>query len=82
MSTGNSSIKVNHQEIEQRNDYFEFILHGLITNLVALVGLLGNILCIAVLRRPSMRHNSTNVILATLATFDVFVIITSVLMFR
>ena len=67
---------------EQRNDYFEFILHGIITNLVALVRLIGNIVCIGVLRRPSMRHNSTNVILATLASFDVFVIITSVLMFR
>lgn len=61
-------------------DLFEFILHGIMTNLVAIVGLLGNCVCIAVLRRPQMRHNSTNVILATLATFDAILIVTSVLM--
>ena len=68
-------------EEEQRN-FFEFVLHGIITNAVAVIGLFGNIICIAVLRRPAMRHNSTNVILAALATFDVVLIITSVLMLR
>ena len=60
--------------------YFEFILHGVITNTVAFVGLLGNLVCILVLRRPQMRHSSTNVILAALATFDAVLIVTSVLM--
>ena len=62
------------------DEYFDFILHGLITNAVAFVGLVGNLVCIGVLRRPQMRHNSTNLILATLATFDAVLIVTSVLM--
>ena len=66
--------------IPQDYAYFEFILHGVITNTVAFVGLLGNLVCILVLRRPQMRHSSTNVILATLATFDAVLIVTSVLM--
>ena len=67
---------------EDDDHFFEFVLHGIITNTVALIGLVGNVICIAVLRRPAMRHNSTNVILAALATFDVVLIMTSVLMLR
>lgn len=76
-----NNSSTSQSELEN-NEYalFEFILHGIITNMVALVGLLGNCVCIAVLRRPQMRHNSTNVILATLATFDAILIVTSVLM--
>ena len=38
------------------------------------------LVCIVVLRRPQMRHNSTNVFLLALATFDAVLIVTSVLM--
>jgi hypothetical protein len=67
---------------EEQYVYFEFILHGIITNVVGVVGLIGNLVCIGVLRRPQMRRNSTNVILAALATFDAILIITSMLMLR
>ena len=56
--------------------YFEFILHGIITNVVGIIGLIGNLMCIAVLRRPQMKRNSTNVILVALSTFDAVVIVT------
>ena len=59
---------------------FAFILHGIITNTVGLIGLIGNIICIKVLRRPQMKGNSTNVILSALAAFDAFLIVTSILM--
>ena len=60
---------------------FEFVLHGVFLNLIGVVGLIGNGLCIAVLTRPQMR-NSTNLILTALATFDSVVIATSMLMLR
>ena len=56
--------------------YFEFILLGIITNVVGIIGLIGNLMCIAVLRRPQMKRNSTNVILVALSTFDAVVIVT------
>jgi len=59
---------------------FAFILHGIITNTVGFIGLIGNIICIMVLRRPQMKGNSTNVILSALAAFDAFLIVTSMLM--
>ena len=60
---------------------FEFVLHGVFLNLIGLVGLVGNGLCIAILSRKQMR-NSTNLILCALASFDTVVIITSMLMLR
>ncbi len=60
---------------------FEFVLHGVFLNLIGVVGLVGNGLCIAVLTRPQMR-SSTNLILTALATFDSVVIATSMLMLR
>ena len=62
------------------DNFVEFILHGVITNAVSFVGFIGNLVCIVVLRRPQMRHNSTNVFLLALATFDAVLIVTSVLM--
>ena len=67
---------------EQYCTYFEFIIIGVISNVVGLIGLIGNLVCIAVLRRPQMRRNSTNVILVALATFDAILIVTSMLMLR
>ena len=60
--------------------FFTFILHGIITNTVGFIGLIGNIICILVLGRPQMRGNSTNVILTALSAFDAFLIVTSMLM--
>ncbi len=81
----NHSIEVDDEEAiarERQYIFFEFILHGIITNVVGVIGLVGNLVCVAVLRRPQMRRNSTNVILAALATFDAIVIVTSMLMLR
>jgi len=55
--------------------------HGIILNVIGVVGLAGNAIVLAILSRPRMR-NSTNLILCALATFDVVVIITSMLMLR
>ena len=67
--------------MDENDAIFAFILHGIITNTVGLIGLIGNIICIMVLRRPQMRGNCTNVILTALAAFDAFLLITSILMF-
>lgn len=79
-SSSSMSDSTDSSSDEEAFIFFEFVLHGIITNLVGVVGLVGNIVCIAVLRRPQMRRNSTNVILAALATFDALLIITSMLM--
>jgi len=60
---------------------FEFILHGVFLNLIGIVGFVGNGLCIAILSRPQMR-SSLNLILCALASFDIVVIATSMLMLR
>ncbi len=57
-------------------NYFQ---HGIFGNLVGVVGLVGNALCVFVLTRPQMR-GSTNLILTALASFDMGVILTSMLM--
>ena len=82
MTNDTSSSSTHVAEHEDRTFLFEFILHGVITNVVGIIGLIGNLVCIAVLRRPQMRRNSTNVILVALATFDAIVIVTSMLMLR
>ena len=83
LAVGTTFVKMSSGSAEEdHRTFFEFVLHGIITNSVAAIGFFGNIICIAVLRRPAMRHNSTNVILAALATFDVVLIMTSVLMLR
>ena len=45
---------------------FEFVLHGVFLNIIGIVGLVGNGLCIAVLTRPQMRGSPTNLILCAL----------------
>ena len=76
-ATTNNGTPNNQQFI-----LFNFILHGVFTNVIGLVGLLGNILCVVILRRIQRRQKcSTNVILAALASFDGLVVITSILMF-
>ena len=60
---------------------FEFILHGIILNIIGIIGLIGNGICIAILSRPQMK-SSTNLILCALASFDAVLIVTSMLMLR
>ena len=86
MSTSYSNSFHNNGKLGAYNEndpefiFFTFILHGIITNTVGFIGLIGNIICILVLRRPQMRGNSTNVILSALSAFDAFLIVTSMLM--
>ena len=48
---------------------------------IGLVGLAGNVVCIAILSRPQMR-SSINLILCALSCFDIVVISTSMMMLR
>lgn len=59
---------------------FEFYMNGIVLNLVAIVGLLGNILSMIILSRPHMR-SSINYLLIGLARSDTILIITSMLLF-
>eukprot|EP00094_Tigriopus_californicus_P010708 TCALIF_10327-PA protein Name:"Similar to FR FMRFamide receptor (Drosophila melanogaster)" AED:0.29 eAED:0.30 QI:13/0/0/1/1/0.5/2/0/145 len=83
MSAKNSSVSSleayysgedNHVKV-----FFEFVLHGIVLNLIGVIGLVGNIICIAILSRPHMK-SSTNLILCALASFDVMVILCSMFM--
>lgn len=77
--SGNSSSLDEYYRGRDGAILFEFVLHGVFLNIVGVVGLVGNLLCVAVLTRPQMR-SSTNMILCALATFDLVVIATSMLM--
>lgn len=79
-SQNNISNTIGNNEEDPRFILFSFILHGIITNTVGFIGLVGNIICIIVLRRPQMRGNSTNIILSALSAFDACLIVTSMLM--
>ena len=79
---GTSSLEANYVGADNAwMVLFEFVLHGIFLDLIGLIGLFGNLICIAILSRPQMK-SSINLILCALASFDVAVIITSVLMLR
>ena len=72
----------NGGEISQRNEYsifFDFVVPGILLNVIGLLGLIGNTLSIIVLSRPQMRQ-SINCILIGLASFDSILLVTSILM--
>ena len=72
----------NSGDILQRNEYsifFDFVVPGILLNVIGLLGLIGNTLSIIVLSRPQMRQ-SINCILIGLASFDSILIVTSILM--
>ena len=58
---------------------FEFVVPGILLNIIGLLGLIVNTLSIIVLSRPQMRQ-SINCILIGLASFDIILVITSILM--
>ena len=60
--------------------FFEFVVPGILLNIIGLLGLIGNTLSIIVLSRPQMRQ-SINCILIGLASFDIILVVTSILMF-
>uniref|UniRef100_A0A182SM78 G-protein coupled receptors family 1 profile domain-containing protein n=1 Tax=Anopheles maculatus TaxID=74869 RepID=A0A182SM78_9DIPT len=59
---------------------FEFWISGVVMNVVALIGILGNIFSMVILSRPQMR-SSINYLLIGLARCDTVLILTSVLIF-
>merc|ERR1712015_39581 len=59
--------------------FFDFVVPGILLNIIGLLGLIGNTLSIIVLSRPQMRQ-SINCILIGLASFDSILIVTSILM--
>ncbi|EAA01756.2 AGAP001862-PA [Anopheles gambiae str. PEST] len=59
---------------------FEFWISGVVMNIVALIGILGNIFSMVILSRPQMR-SSINYLLIGLARCDTVLILTSVLIF-
>jgi hypothetical protein len=55
--------------------YFEFLVPGVMLNIVGILGLIGNLISIFILSRPQMK-GSTNCILIGLATYDSILILT------
>jgi hypothetical protein len=83
-SAGNEASLESYYRDGEDNNYkvlFEFVLHGIFLNLIGVIGLVGNGICIAILSRPQMK-GSTNLILCALSCFDIVVITTSMMMFR
>lgn len=67
-------------ELSSETTLFEFLVSGVVMNLVAFLGILGNILSMVILSRPQMR-SSINYLLIGLARCDTIVILTSMLLF-
>lgn len=59
---------------------FEFIIPGVLLNIVGFLGLLGNILSIIVLSRPQMK-SSIHCLLLGLASYDSVLIVTRYILF-
>ena len=59
---------------------FDFLLPGVLLTFVGVLGLVGNVISMVVLGRPQMK-SSINFILIGLASCDIFLILTSILMF-
>ena len=85
-NTSSQTIQENQSnnggENLQRNEYsifFDFVVPGILLNVIGLLGLIGNTLSIIVLSRPQMRQ-SINCILIGLASFDSILLVTSILM--
>ena len=86
LNASSTSVQENQDdnggEIMQRNEYsifFDFVVPGILLNVIGLLGLIGNALSIIVLSRPQMRQ-SINCILIGLASFDSILLLTSILM--
>ena len=81
LSINGSGINEDKEAIPLRDYsmFFDFVVPGILLNIIGLLGLIGNTLSIIVLSRPQMRQ-SINCILIGLASFDSILIVTSILM--
>lgn len=59
---------------------FELVVHGFLVLFVGTIGIIGNIFCLLVLCRPSMR-NSINCLFIGLAAIDILLILSAFVMF-
>lgn len=80
IETGNDTFKNETYEIDQDAILFAFYTNGILLNIVAFLGIFGNIISMIILSRPQMR-SSINYLLIGLARCDTVLIITSVLLF-
>ena len=83
LDSNNHTAVENSTELPEFWDFetrFEFVFHGLLISCLGIFGLMGNLASIVILSRPQMR-NSINTILIALVTFDILLILTSILMF-
>ncbi len=80
-TVGENSLESYYEGDNDSKVLFEFVLHGIFTSLICVVGFVGNVISIAILSRPQMK-SSTNLILCALSLFDCVVIATSMMMFR
>ena len=78
-STINAEQQDNTFMPHQYSLFFDFVVPGILLNIIGLLGLIGNTLSIIVLSRPQMRQ-SINLLLVGLASFDSILIVTSILM--
>ena len=63
------SAEILEESYDGQDEMFEYITEGVLLTIVSILGLIGNILSIYVLLRPSDREAFSN-ILASLASFD------------
>jgi len=77
---GNHSVGSGGAGWEEYQPLWEFWVPGVLLPTIGLLGLLGNAISIFILSRPQMR-SSINCLLIGLASFDIVLILTSILMF-
>ena len=73
---------VQQQQQQQQQQHlatFDFWINGVFTNIVVILGLIGNLLTIVVLTRQAM-HSSTNIYLCALAVWDSVVLVCTALL--
>jgi hypothetical protein len=65
---------------QQSSFYFELVVHGFLMTSVGCVGLVNNVLCMLVLRQPTM-HKNVDCLLVGLASTDLLLVLAALLMF-
>ncbi|XP_015591017.1 FMRFamide receptor [Cephus cinctus] len=78
--TDNGTVIYECKSPLEKSALFEFIVNGILLNLIGLFGLFGNFISMIILSRPQMK-SSINYLLIGLARCDTILIITSILCF-
>ncbi|RZF41707.1 hypothetical protein LSTR_LSTR012737 [Laodelphax striatellus] len=76
-------VEVWSEELQRQQEqsiYFAFITNGVMLNVVAILGIIGNIISMIILSRPQMK-SSINYLLIGLARCDTVLILTSIFLF-